>query len=1245
MSYQKRAALRGVWAASIVAGLSGCSGGEETLPDEGERGREPRSETPTVLRSNGVRELGTPKPRAELARTSIQLRTSAARRLDALATTGSTSMIASEKFRKRSQTLFGVDAGDLKPAPLAEVGASKGPSSGADAGIGLMYDRSTGKYKFRLYNYAQHRDGVPVFRAGLRTLVREDGDHPVVWASANVRPIGDFRPRAHTTPRPVDVTKSLRAARGSAVDAGSLPPNGLTRVSEPTPLIFAGSDDQPMPPRSAMTYTARDADGVGKWTFVADAETGDILHVESALHFDVQGTVQAEVIADTASMECGDLEVLPLPYLEVTSGQSSAFTSVTGAFTMSSAGSGTVGLTAGAAGQYFDIFNDGGEALSSTLSVTPPGPASFLFADEATPPELGLAQLNAYLHANALRDMVLGYVPDYPVIAAQTNFPIHVNRTDFTCETTGGAWYDNDSSVRSLHFCQRTTERANTAFGSIIHHEYGHHIVDSGGSQQNEYGEGMSDTIAMLFAKDPNIGVGYRLNCAEPLRVASSTCQYSATECSSCGSGLYECGALISGTIWDIWQQLEASDPANADDLIRALVLSSIPLHVGSKIDPSIAVDLLTLDDDDGLIENGTPHYDEICTGFELHGMECPPIASGLVVKNDDLDAEGPSGGPFAPTSVSYTLYNLGPEQNLAYSVTKPASATWLTIDSAGGTIALGSQATVTVAIDQAQASALTDGDYTAAVQFVNTTSGVGSAVREQKLRVGAPQPVFTASFNGGLDGFIVGDEYGNLWHTATTCVDALPGHSSGGSLYYGKGDVCNYTTPVPIEHTVTSPVIALTKPDMAELGFNYLLETENDPNYDSAFISVSVNGGPYTVVASNNRGGELLSESKSWRAIRFPISDLLPAGPSNIRVQVAFNAGDPTSNTKTGFAVDDLTVYAKTETCTTNTDCDDGLFCNGTEVCLNQICTPGTAPSCNDNVECTSDSCDETTGSCLNTPGPTCGSNDAFIEVNGTVVIEAEHFAENTARSAHQWSAASAAQASGQTVMTAGPNTGQFINSNYAVTSPELTYRVNFANTGTYYVWLRGIGATANDDSCHVGIDGNEVGSADRITGFGSGLSWTRNTIDGPVATIQVSSAGVHEINLWMREDGFSADKLVLTKSSAFVPSGVGPQESARAGASSGNPCDNVCGNPTTFTTSSYTSPNLGTSASCYQTQAPLSGGVCGNFVSPRRLYVNGVEVACNWSPWAVIPPPQNGGYCIQATAGNQAWASFTTW
>jgi hypothetical protein len=121
-----------------------------------------------------------------------------------------------------------------------------------------------------------------------------------------------------------------------------------------------------------------------------------------------------------------------------------------------------------------------------------------------------------------------------------------------------------------------------------------------------------------------------------------------------------------------------------------------------------------------------------------------------------------------------------------------------------------------------------------------------------------------------------------------------------------------------------------------------------------------------------------------------------------------------------------------------------------------------------------------------------------------------------------------------------------------YSLNSPRLDFRVNFVTSGQHFVWVRGtapVGAT--DDSVHVGLNGQEVPSADRISGWGtyggSGYQWVNNTMDpGVGAVLGVPTPGVHTINVWMREDGFVFDKLVVTPDATYVPSAAGPPESA---------------------------------------------------------------------------------------------------
>ena len=174
--------------------------------------------------------------------------------------------------------------------------------------------------------------------------------------------------------------------------------------------------------------------------------------------------------------------------------------------------------------------------------------------------------------------------------------------------------------------------------------------------------------------------------------------------------------------------------------------------------------------------------------------------------------------------------------------------------------------------------------------------------------------------------------------------------------------------------------------------------------------------------------------------------------------------------------------------------------------------------------------------------------SGDAFQQASdGLVSIEAEHHDANVPNGGQSFVASSQAGASGSGALTASPNSDVIRNTGYAASSPRLEYRVNFVKTGTHYIWARGIGPTAADDSFHAGVDGAELASSDRITGFGTGWTWSRDTMDGPVATVTVATTGVHVVDVWMREDGFIIDKLVITTDSALAPTGLGPAESAR--------------------------------------------------------------------------------------------------
>jgi hypothetical protein len=167
--------------------------------------------------------------------------------------------------------------------------------------------------------------------------------------------------------------------------------------------------------------------------------------------------------------------------------------------------------------------------------------------------------------------------------------------------------------------------------------------------------------------------------------------------------------------------------------------------------------------------------------------------------------------------------------------------------------------------------------------------------------------------------------------------------------------------------------------------------------------------------------------------------------------------------------------------------------------------------------------------------------------DAEGLVVIEAERFHQKSDVGEHAWAPVTApAGFSGTGAMAALPNKNANWQKDFLTVSPRLDFRVLFVKTGVHYVWVRGHQANGADDSVHLGLDGKEVPAATG-TLVGGKWSWTRRTMSNKDSSIPIAAAGLHTVNLWMREDGAIIDRIVLTTDSKYVPKDAGPPESLR--------------------------------------------------------------------------------------------------
>jgi len=164
----------------------------------------------------------------------------------------------------------------------------------------------------------------------------------------------------------------------------------------------------------------------------------------------------------------------------------------------------------------------------------------------------------------------------------------------------------------------------------------------------------------------------------------------------------------------------------------------------------------------------------------------------------------------------------------------------------------------------------------------------------------------------------------------------------------------------------------------------------------------------------------------------------------------------------------------------------------------------------------------------------------------DGLVVMEVENLDANTPQGSNTWTEVfSPTGFSGTSAHQAQPNGTPKVTTGFATLSPQLDYQINFKQTGTHYVWVLGRGDASSANSIHVGVDGVEVPLANQSLHFtaAAGWEWSTNRAAGVVATVEVTTVGLHTFNIWMRESGTYVDKVLLTTNATYVPTGLEPE------------------------------------------------------------------------------------------------------
>ncbi|MBK7876909.1 MAG: hypothetical protein IPJ77_14380 [Planctomycetes bacterium] len=351
------------------------------------------------------------------------------------------------------------------------------------------------------------------------------------------------------------------------------------------------------------------AEPVGDFLSV-DARTGElVLRTPSVHFFGVTGTVSAlcspGVLPDIAS---NPEQAQLFRHLNVTSSAGNATTDAAGTFTIAGANSPTQ-VTFRFQGPFANVVNSAG--ASYTLAQTlQPGVANTVTLNPSSIASV-TAQANAFRCVNLLRDFIRATNPT----DSRGDF-VAVANVDVS--GTCNAYYNGGS----INFFPAGGGCANTSYSTVVSHEHGHWMNDrySTGNGPDGMGEGNADVWAMYIYDTPVVGQNF--SGGSFIRTGLNTRPFCGDASPACNGEVHVDGEVWMGAAWKIRANLNATlGNAQGDLAANTLFLAWMNAYNQGGIRSVIENQWLTLDDDDGVLDNGTPHFADIDNGFRAQGF------------------------------------------------------------------------------------------------------------------------------------------------------------------------------------------------------------------------------------------------------------------------------------------------------------------------------------------------------------------------------------------------------------------------------------------------------------------------------------------------------------------------------------------------------------------------------------------------------------------------------------------------
>jgi len=389
------------------------------------------------------------------------------------------------------------------------------------------------------------------------------------------------------------------------------------------------------------------------WVGEVDAHTGKIFSFFDDTRYErVKGYVNPLTDdGNCASGGCPEPDY-PMPFVDIAEdGGADTYTGDFGLYEC------TMGATeeTNLIGPYFRVSDKCGAISESAVcdEELDLGPASGINCDVAVGASPGNtnAARTGYYNLNRVAQKARFWMPDNTWIRGQVTFNSNVNST---CNAT---WSGQLNMYRAGNGCGNTGQNQ-----GVLVHEWGHGMDQNDGGGYDNPSEAYADVVAIFEGRISCVGPGFRpavmcsgygdtcLDCtgirdmdwdartahtpATPSGFLTSNCSGGGGPCGKethCASyvpseAIYDLAArdlvamgLDTDTAWQLAERLfYASRPGSGGDVYNCSLPSSDSCSVGSWYHQ-----LRVMDDDDGNLDNGTPHAAAIFAAFDRHDIAC----------------------------------------------------------------------------------------------------------------------------------------------------------------------------------------------------------------------------------------------------------------------------------------------------------------------------------------------------------------------------------------------------------------------------------------------------------------------------------------------------------------------------------------------------------------------------------------------------------------------------------------------